>query len=424
MKLLNNTSIKVTLMSIAILCSTHTNAREFKDLKGRKINATVLDVTDGKAKLKLNKNGRIYTVPFTQLSKSDVEFLKNWKKQHGDKKKPKKKTTPNKTPISTKKLISMPATHLMKAYGLEENYDDKWPTLVKGDNSPEIKTVLEDDNKHQYIYHSPNYEFVCDVKLSKSVVKKFAVLFETTRNYCRELPLSLMKAHLPGEVYRNKIVLFEKRSTYIKNGGPASSAGVYYPHINTVFVPLTSLGVKKRGSSYTYDYKGENSTLSHELTHQLTNFECFFPGADGWFSEGLAEYVAMTPYRGGKFSVNNSITGIKKGVTEYGRKGNGGRALGKKINAPALKSFMLQPYSSFIKNGNLNYGLAALITYYYIHLDGNKDRANLNAFLKALNKGIQGEEALKVLLNGRSWDEMEAQISKAWSKKGIKITFN
>ena len=32
--------------------------------------------------------------------------------------------------------------------------------------------------------------------------------------------------------------------------------------------------------------------------------------------------------------------------------------------------------------------------------------------------------ALKELRNGRSWDELEEQISKAWKRQGITITFN
>jgi len=93
------------------------------------------------------------------------------------------------------------------------------------------------------------------------------------------------------------------------------------------------------------------------------------------------------------------------------------------INAPDLKEYMLQPYSSFTgNNGNFNYGFALLVTYYYFHME--EDTSNINAFLKALKEGKRGEKALEVLLNGRSWDEMEAQITKAWRSRGVKITFN
>jgi len=232
-----------------------------------------------------------------------------------------------------------------------------------------------------------------------------------------------MKAHVPGEKFRNKILLFETKGAYIQNGGPPQSAGVFISGKGIVMAPLMSVGVKKVGSSYMFDYKGSNKTLPHELTHQLTDGEYYASGARGWFSEGLAEYVATTPYRSGKFMVKTNLSAIKDYAIEYGKDGRGGRALGKKISAPDLKGYMLQPYSSFTSNANFNYGLGLLITYYYFHWDGEGDRANINAFLKALKEGKRGEEALNVLLNGRSWDEMEKAISKSWRSRGVRIEF-
>ena len=34
-----------------------------------------------------------------------------------------------------------------------------------------------------------------------------------------------------------------------------------------------------------------------------------------------------------------------------------------------------------------------------------------------------GEEALKALLSGRTYDELEVEIFKAWKSKGVKINF-
>jgi hypothetical protein len=67
--------------------------------------------------------------------------------------------------------------------------------------------------------------------------------------------------------------------------------------------------------------------------------------------------------------------------------------------------------------------LGLLLTYYYFHWDNDGDRKNLNAFFMALKEGKSGEDALNILLNGRSWDEMEKQITKAWRSRGVRITF-
>ena len=84
---------------------------------------------------------------------------------------------------------------------------------------------------------------------------------------------------------------------------------------------------------------------------------------------------------------------------------------------------MLQSYGSFTANGNFNYGLGLLITTYFFHLDGDGDRAAINAFLQALRKGKEGDAALTALRGERSWDELEKAISDGWRSRGVKITF-
>lgn len=311
---------------------------------------------------------------------------------------------------------------LQKALSIEDNFDAEWPKLVKT-SSPDIMIIKEDDEAGEFIYHSPNYEFISDVKLSQNVIKNFSTLFEATRLYCQQMPLSLVKAHIPDGEMKFKILLFGNRQDYLKNGGPQSSAGVYYPNTGTILVPLSSLGVKKVGSGFMFDYKSSNKALPHEITHQLTNTEYLSAGARGWFSEGLAEYVAMTAYRSGKFMVNANLKDIRASVTEGSKKDGKGRYLGDEFTAPDLKNFMMMDYKEFVINANLNYGLGALLTYYFLHMDGEGERKRINAFLVSLNEGKKGEEAIKMLLDGRSYDELEADIAKAWRARGVKINF-
>jgi hypothetical protein len=181
--------------------------------------------------------------------------------------------------------------------------------------------------------------------------------------------------------------------------------------------------VKKVGSNYSIDYDKENTTLSHEITHQLTDAEYYEPGSRGWFTEGFAEYIANSGYRSGKFDIDD-LGKLKARVTAYGEDGNGGRALGEDITAPDLQQFFTQEYDSFLANAQLSYGLSALIVYYYFHMDGDKDAANLKAFLKALKEEKTPPQLFEPLLAGRTWDEMEAAITQGWRSRGVRITFN
>jgi len=300
----------------------------------------------------------------------------------------------------------------------KDNYADSWPSIVKMSNKTEVTGSEKDGN---FIYTSPRFEFISDVRLSHSVVNQFSVLFEATAEYMKVLPISSHKAQVTSK--RHKIYLFENKETYFKNGGPLGSAGVYIPSKEIIMVPLTSLGVRKAGSGYILDRDKSNKTLPHEIAHIVTDPAYYAHGSIGWFSEGLAEYVGSTPYRGGIYNIRSVQSSLEKYVTEFGKNNTGGRNLGTKINSVNLKDFMLMPYGQFVQNGNKNYGLGALYTYYFFHWDDDGSRDNLTAFLKALKEGKRGEEAIDLLRADRTWEELEEEVASAWRKRGVKITF-
>jgi hypothetical protein len=368
--------------------------RSWTNSSGKTIVATLIEIAGEKAVLQMG--GKNFEVPVASLSAEDRKFIDEWKK--GD--------------------LTDPSGDA----SIQPNWEGAWPALVSVDIDQAIEVVKEDEAANEYVYASPHYEFICDVKLNTSVVKRFSLLFEATNQVCRELPLGMVK---PFRKERHKIHLFETREAYIAKGGPPESAGVYISRggEGDILVPLTSLGVKKVGSNYSVDYDKENTTLSHEITHQLTDHEFYAPGSRGWFTEGLAEYIANSGYRSGKFDIDD-LGKLKARVTAYGEDGNGGRALGEDIIAPDLQQFFTQEYDSFLANAQLSYGLSALIVYYYFHMDGDKDAANVKAFLKALKEEKTPPQLFEPLLAGRSWDEMESAIAQGWRSRGVRITFN
>ena len=390
--------MKIQLSILFFAVCVHTTAlkadvRDWTNSAGKTISAELLDVTEGNAVL--NMNGRSFEVPIETLSKGDQDFIEEWSK-------------------------SAPADTAGDA-AIEPNWDGEWPKLVSADIDQEIEELGGTEGKSEYVYASEHYEFICDVNLNTSVVKRFSLLFEATNQFCRELPLGMVK---PFREERHKIHLFETKDAYISKGGPPDSAGVYISRggEGDILVPLTSLGVKKVGSSYSVDYKEENTTLSHEITHQLTDKEYYRAGSRGWFTEGLAEYIANRGYRSGKFNVDD-LQKLKARVTAYGEDGRGGRALGEEFTAPDLNEFFTQDYGSFVGNAQLNYGLGALVVYYFFHMDGEKDAANIKNFLKGLKEGKKVPEMYEPLLAGRTWDEMEADITKSWRSRGVRINF-
>ena len=389
------TLILLLTLAIAGSAAAHHLERVWTDEAGRKTKAELLKIENDCAVLLL-PDGREAPFPIEKLSKIDQAFIEKF------------------------------GTGSEHDEGKEEdailNFDDPWPERVTYEEDPEIETVEEDAEKKSFIYESANYRYNCDVRLSKSVVKGFAIMFEATHQFVRELPLAVNGGRKKDQKYQ--ILLFENLGDYFSAGGPPGSAGVFIGGENVIMVPLTSLGVRPVGSSYMLDRDKSSKTLPHELVHQLTPSRYYAPGSRGWFTEGIAEYVATTPYRSGSYNVKTNFKAIVEYVTAYGKKGNGGRALGEEITIGPLKDFMLQSYSSFTANAQVNYGCGLLITNYFFHMDREEDGACIKNFLKALNDGKQGTEALEVLLDGRTFEEMEEEIAKAYSRKGVDFTFS
>jgi hypothetical protein len=388
------TRILAFLFITAGAAMSHHLNRVWTDDKGRSVKAELLKIENNCAVLLL-PDGREVPYPLAKLSKLDQAFVKKFGLAEPN------DVAPEKAP--------------------GDNFDAPWPERVTFEGDPEINTVEENADDRKFVYESANYRYNCDVRLSKSVVKGFAVMFEATHQFARELPLSIKGGEKKDGKYQ--IYLFEKEEDYFKAGGPPGSAGVFIGGQNIVMVPLTSLGVRPVGSGYMLDRDKSSKTLPHELTHQLTPQQYYAEGARGWFTEGLSDYIAVSPYRSGSFNVRTNFKPIVEYVTAYGKKGNGGRAIGTDIKLGSLKAFMLQPYSSFTGNPQVNYGCGLLITNYFFHMDRDEDAARIKKFLKALNAGKEGEEALDVLLDGQTWEELEADIAKAYSRKGVDFTF-
>ena len=370
--------------------------RVWTDEKGRNMKASLIKV-EGESAVLLMPDGRKIPYPIVKLSKTDQAFIEKFKLE-----KVEVKSGEGEKPA--------------------DNFDAPWPEKISYDGDPEIETIEEDADQKSFIYESANYRYNCDVRLSKSVVKGFAVMFEATHQFVRELPLAVN-----GGVKKNgkyQIILMETEQSYNAAGGPPGSAGVFMGGKDIVMVPLTSLGVRPLGSGYMLDRDKSNKTLPHELVHQLTPNKYYAHGSMGWLTEGLAEYVAVTPYSYGNFNVKTNFKPIVEYVTAYGKKGDGGRAIGTKINLGSLRSWMLQPYASFTASSQINYGCGLLITNYFFHMDRNEDAARIKKFLKALSEGKEGDEALAVLLDGQTWEQLEAEIAKAYSRKGVDFTFS
>jgi hypothetical protein len=256
---------------ISMLLAGGASAKTWTDRFGRAFEAEFVEMEGERVVLSL-PNGRTFRMAVVDLSAADRADLVRQ--------------------LTTSMPLRRPEQGNV-AHPAVRNFGAPWPREVRMDGASSCKVVLEDAKNGRYVYESPGYLFTADARITDDALRNFSVMFETTRKYARALPLSLSSGGPDGKL---DILLFGEMSGYIRAGGPPGSAGCYVPSRNIVMVPMESLGLKKGGSGYSLDLKVSNLVLVHELAHQLTPAAYYAHGARGWFSEGLAEYMAATPY--------------------------------------------------------------------------------------------------------------------------------
>jgi hypothetical protein len=302
------------------------------------------------------------------------------------------------------------------------NLGHSWPREVRVDGGSRSKVISEDRERRKFVYESPSYRFTANARITSDALRNFSMMFESTHKYVRGLPLGLNGGH--QRAGKLDVLLFETVADYQRAGGPTGSAGVYDSRKGLVMVPFASLGLQEGVSGYSLNHTRHNQVLIHELVHQLTPSCYFRKGALGWFSEGVAEYVAISPYSWGRFGSDKSGYVVKSYVTSAGPKGKGGRGLGTSIKAPSLRVFFLMPYSSFSgRNANFNYGFALLLNHYFFHMEGGGKARRITAFLRGIHAGQTGEAALKPLLGGSTYESLQKDVAAHWARQGVEIVF-
>lgn len=391
--------LAVVLISAAALHAQSPALRTWTSADGRKMEAAFVTLEGDAVKVRL-VNGSTVDVPLARLSAADQTFAK-----------------------------SQTATPAASSAAPGEVAASKiWPRSFSLPDRPEVVVVKEDSEKNEYIYRSPHYEFQCDSKLGSNVVREFGRIFESTWMLNCMLPLDLKpQPEKLREIFLAR--LFTQKSDYMEAGGIEGSAGVYMSGKKALMVPLQSLGVKMVGSRVSLENNSDDdmATLIHEITHQMMNH--WLGRLPTWYIEGSAEYVEMLEYkRNGGFS----LIGLGRQLQGYARRMNysGGGKSFTMIDLEELMTIDGRRWAAALGQDGAateNYGSAGLLTYYFYHLDGNGDAANIIAYLRELENAKTNEEeqaaVKKHLMRERTYAQLGEDVKKALRKEGIDISF-
>ncbi len=357
--------------------------RSWTDVEGRTLNAEFLSLDGDVVVIRRHPDQQIFRIPLGRLSQQDRDYAGRASE--------KKQESSDSAPALPDKL--------------------EWPRRVSSDNF-DVEIVTEDNSTRTYIYRTPHFEFRSDVKLARQVVRTFSAIFESTFASVQSQPLN-WDLRTPETLFVCR--LFESRSDYESQGAMPWSGGIYKPSIREIHIPIESLGLKKSSSGYSLDRSGDNSTLVHEITHQVMHD--WLGKLPIWVIEGSAVFMESVPYQRGDFRYDRMDA----------RQFHSSRA-GGTFHIRGLENFMNmsgREWNDAITQDNFlstrYYHTVYLIYYYFAYLDGDPAGIHFYQYLRALESGQSTREAQAALLAGRTWEELASDMQRAFQRQRMNI---
>lgn len=401
------------LASSLMVSRARSEERDWTSADGRKVKGEITSFEDDQVTLKTVRGD--FKFPLSKLSEADQTFAREWDAARM------KKAAAGEDP-------KQPAGPRGGVLGDFSNLKlGVWPTSASAQmEDGSIKVVKEDKEAGEYIYHTPHFEFISPLRLSTSVVREFAGIFEATYEFMKIIPIGLDPKPSTNGFYQTK--LFETKEAYYSDGGMPGSGGMHSSSwrgleilSSLIRVPLENLGVEYTGVRYIVDHKKQSDTLTHEITHQLTGRWLIVTPV--WFKEGLAETVSSQKYDNGTFR----LTRMEKGITDQLAKRNQSDREFSMVPLEKLMTMSSQEWAAALSgSGQMagkNYQSANFLFYYFLKLEGAGDGARLVNYMKALSEGKPEPEASKeVLLEGRSYEDLQTDVAQKWRNQ-IKLKF-
>jgi hypothetical protein len=326
-------------------------------------------------------------IPFARMSEADTTYVREWRRQHR-----------NAPLVDPERMPPWPAEALAE--------------------SIDVAMTREDAAASRWHYESAHFAIESDMKLPVPVVREFAAVFEATRAAAIAMPLGMV---FGGELgHKFPVLMFSNVNEYGRAGGNGGSGGTYNPGSGQMLIFLPNLGVKPGANALTLDYQRNIFVLKHEVTHEVFGPWAFY--LPSWLNEGLAECMAATPYTRGRYG----FQGLDAALHDYVLKWRTNPNQRDLVFIPPTRLMALDPdqWNAGVaaQSAYPYYNSAALLTAYFLHVDGNGDTANLAAFFDDIRRGVPATEAeTKCLLHGRTREALTVEVENYARRLGISL---
>lgn len=327
--------------------------------------------------------------------------------------------TGGKTSESASMVVSAPATPLKPMTVLSK---PSWPlTLTAPDGLTNADYVERESKEGHHVYRSRRFQYILHAsrQLNPALMKEVARVFEGTYELLSQSPWGVQAQPVDGYFRAH---LYDTMRAYHEAGGPVGSAGVYKREERVFLAPLDSLGLKPGTNGYVKDENYEVKTLVHEITHMMMHD--ILPLLPRWLIEGTAEFTETIPYKSGTFKHSDLAASVKK----YNALRFSSRII---RNGPPIESLrvMLTPPRKPSASGSRTsfvtqtspvpqmafYHASMLLTYYFMHIDGDGKGTRLLKFLDTVRAEQPAHAAF-----GAAFDKYHADMDEFLKKPDVK----
>ncbi|MDA7881397.1 hypothetical protein N9A94_03755 [Akkermansiaceae bacterium] len=287
-----------------------------------------------------------------------------------------------------------------------------WPTKFSPSATLGKYQALEPEGElHRYA--TTNYLIESPIPLDRTKLANFTKTIESVAVVLKSIPLPL---YAPPLNHRPRILICPDEASFIREGGPKGSAGYYSGRHARVLIRWDQLYPANATA------RPMDDLLVHELTHLcMTNILWRCPP---WFHEGVAEYLAAAHIGGGRFD----FTEIENAIESRIEKHNPPKSpIANALDPSVLLTLTERGWHARTKDAVdwepfEPYTTSLLLIHYAFH-GGAERRAEVTAYLKALDEMITRRSPRPVLFEPEQSNEIKKKLTAFWATRGLRLQF-
>lgn len=375
-------------------------ARLWTNQDGRSVTAELVQVSGPNVVVKLS-NGAQSTIPISNLSKPDQDFIKNWQSR------------PSETAAAAPRKSSSDPSRSMT-----------WPAGVITVDTKSISVTVgkQDPAGRQFHYQSGTFEFITTAPLAGSVMSEVASDFELIKTAFSRLPWAWEPQPKEGKFFQ--IYLTETDDDYIAMGGDDRSSAM--SNNGKTFIKFKALGLKKVGARYQYDARQKEPGRVASMTTRVMCSD-MRTRMSPWSASGLESFMRYIAYQDNGTIKFTDLDGVLKKELKvqagYGVDPNVQRML-----AHMRESWDNRDTANVAKKLLERRLDAMLLIYHFGYLDGDGTGAGLHRYFDKvfsqdnLSSADLAKQLLEELIAGRSDSQLGQEMVTKFDGIGIKLS--